>query len=31
MRCTCEMAIEHLEELDSMLIQTGIAPDLKKI
>ena len=31
LRCTHEMAIEHLDELDSMLIETGIAPDLKKI
>ena len=31
LRCTHEMAIEHLNELVSMLIETGIAPDLKKI
>ena len=31
LRFTHEMAIEHLDELGSMLIETGIAPDLKKI
>ena len=31
LRCTREMAIEHLDELGSILIGTGIAPDLKKI
>ena len=31
LRCTCEMAIEHLDEFGSILIETGIAPDLKKI
>ena len=31
LHCTREMAIEHLDELVSMLIETGIAPDLKKI
>ena len=31
MRCTHEMTTEHLDELGGMLIETGIAPDLKKI
>ena len=31
LRCTWEMATEHLGEFGSMLIETGIAPDLKKI
>ena len=29
--CTHEMAIEDLDELASMLIETGIAPNLKQI
>ena len=31
LHCTREMAIEHLDELVSMLIETRIAPELKKI
>ena len=31
LRCTREMAIEHLDELGSMLIETGITLDLKKV
>ena len=31
LRCTREMAVEHLDELADLLIETGIAPTLKKI
>ena len=31
LRCTREMAIEHLDKLADLLIGTGTAPDLKKV
>ena len=31
LRCTVEMAIDYIDELAKLLIETGIAPDLKQM